>query len=487
MHCAGLIDAAIRSQPSSIGWRIRAAVGAALGIRRTVIDSLELKPLREHWRNKETPPTVWRNTHWFVHKYRENPNWERIHNLSGVYACNAHEISSSIFHRAGVCHFAETATWMDLGLQVLRHIRWSFECATPSATGVRDLLPPVELESLLHFRRNVQPGMEGSPREKADENYRAQIQVTTVVVRPDRLGVTVCILRREGRVEHRSVIVHGEVITDETPRYLEEITIAHSLGVLREWIQQGGPKTLNLDRPVIRTGDYRAVHAMERWCQTGTLNLESAATTGILREIGALKQWAGSGLFIAPLYLPEVLSPEETPWQIRELYTAAEEFRHATEAIMGERWFEDLPKVPLTRAETLQLIRRQMDRDELMVMRQLATLESESATIIVDLKLTREVVQEAFSVLRGDRAAQVTLASILGATRYRIYSHNKRLPTRCGKCKVRQDSFAHMIHCYALEEDVARGDQAVKFLVKMARITKTTPPGLSLPFCRDLL
>ena len=486
MHCADLIDAAIRSQPSSIGWRVRMEVGAALGVRRTVVDSVELKPLRDQWKNKRTPPTVWKNTHWFVHKYRESPDWEKVHNLTSIYACNAHEINSSIFHRVGVCHFAETASWIDLGLQVLRHIRWSYECATPSAMGIRDMLPPRELENLLHFRGDVNSEGDATTTQKTDKRYRVQIQVNTTVVRPDRLGLTVCILRREGRVEHRSIIVHGEVITTENPRYLEEITIAHSLGVLREWVQQGGPKTENLARPIIRTGDYRAVHALERWCQTGTLGLETAATTAILRETEALKHWAQNGLHMRPLYLPEAMTPEETPGQYQELYTAAEEFRHTAESVLGGRWFEDLPKVPLTRAEVQELIREQMDRDELMAMRQLATLESESAVIIVDLELTRGVIQEALGRLREDRAAQVTLASILSATRYRIYSHGRRLPTRCGKCRNAQDSFGHMIRCYALEGEVARGSQAVEFLVKMARVTKTKPPGLSLPFVRDL-
>ena len=239
-----------------------------------------------------------------MHRYRETPNWERVHNLTSIYACNAHEITSSVFHRVGVCHFEETASWLDLGLQVLRHLRWSFECATPCAMGIRDMLPPRELENLLHFSGEWQAETGIDTTRTTNTRYKVLIQVNTVVVRPDRLGVTVCILRREGRVEHRSVIVHGEVITQETPRYLEEITIAHSLGVLREWIHQGGPKTMNLDRPVVRTGDYRAVHALEKWCQTGTLELETAATTAVPRELTALKLWAKNGLHIRPLYLP---------------------------------------------------------------------------------------------------------------------------------------------------------------------------------------
>ena len=97
---------------------------------------------------------------------------------------------------------------------------------------------------------------------------------------------------------------------------------------------------------------------------------------------------------------------------------------------MGGRWFEDLPKVPLTRVETLQLKKNRMDNDELMVMRQLASLGSESPAIIVDPAQTREVITEAFCILREERTAQVTLASVLGATWYRIYNHRRRLPTR---------------------------------------------------------
>ena len=138
-------------------------------------------------------------------------------------------------------------------------------------------------------------------------------------------------------MEHRSVIVRGEVITNDTPRYLEEITLAHALGVLREWTQQGGPKTEKLDRPLIRAGDFNVIRGVERWRQTGTLQLETAATTAILRELAALKLWTRSGVQLKPLYVPEVPVTEDLPGYIKELYTAAEEFRHTTETILGRK------------------------------------------------------------------------------------------------------------------------------------------------------
>ena len=59
-------------------------------------------------------------------------------------------------------------------------------------------------------------------------------------------------------------------------------------------------------------------------------------------------------------------------------------------------------------------------REPLHTLAQLAELESTFANIMTYLKLTRDIVSEAFRVLQDELLAQVTLASIPRATRYQL-------------------------------------------------------------------
>ena len=142
--------------------------------------------------------------------------------------------------------------------------------------------------------------------------------------------------------------------------------------------------------------------------------------------------------------------------------------------------------IPLLREEAKAPVRGQMGADERTVFRHLAQLGSRSARLITDLRITRDVVSEALSILRGGRAAQVTLVSILGATRFRVHYDGRILDTVCEGCRVRKDSFEHMLQRYELTGQLQRGADSEKFLVHMVRGAKLSPPGVSRPFVCDL-
>ena len=112
-----------------------------------------------------------------------------------------------------------------------------------------------------------------------------------------------------------------------------------------------------------------------------------------------------------------------------------------------------------------------------MAMRMLGELHSESAGIMLRLKLTREIIQEALSRLRFKHAEQVNLLSIICGTRYKYYYQDTLLPTQCPnrhnrvrECGV-SDSFNHMLQCYALDRNLRAGMEATDFLVMMAKRT----------------
>ena len=174
------------------------------------------------------------------------------------------------------------------------------------------------------------------------------------------------------------------------------------------------------------------------------------------------------------------------PFQIRELFRTVDEFKKVVIKAMGSKWEEALPRVPLTKEEVKSLLRTRQRRDERKVLGRLAELGSTSAAIITELRLTRETVKEAMRSLQRDRAAQITLATILGATRFRVYHGGRRLATRCSNCRHVEDSFHHLLRCFNLTEDYQTGAQSVDFLTKMAKRAIARSPGTSLPFARDL-
>ena len=187
-----------------------------------------------------------------------------------------------------------------------------------------------------------------------------------------------------------------------------------------------------------------------------------------------------------PFCLPEERPPEEMPFQTRVVFHAAEELRVLAVQALGQTWEAALPRVPLTRGELRELLKARFLKDEQAVLKQLAGLGSQSEGIITALELTRGIIKEALHRLRGDRAAQITLAAIISATRFRIYRHGRPLATRCGNCRVREDSFTHLVVCHSLQNEVQKGAQSVDFLVDMATAAVLTPPGSSVPFVRDL-
>ena len=92
-------------------------------------------------------------------------------------------------------------------------------------------------------------------------------------------------------------------------------------------------------------------------------------------------------------------------------------------------------------------------------------------------------LKEAFAVLRGERQLQVGLAQILGAARFKVLTNGKVYHVKCPKTYCfEKDSFSHMLQCYGLEEEVAKGASAVPFLVKLAKNTALPKGAVRIPY-----
>ena len=78
------------------------------------------------------------------------------------------------------------------------------------------------------------------------------------------------------------------------------------------------------------------------------------------------------------------------------------------------------------------------------------------------------VLQEAFDRIQHERAAQITLVSIIGATRIREHCKGRTQRTVCGGCKVQPDSFEHLSRYYNLTDLLKVGMESTEFLVMLA-------------------
>ena len=77
---------------------------------------------------------------------------------------------------------------------------------------------------------------------------------------------------------------------------------------------------------------------------------------------------------------------------------------------------------------------------------------------------------EAMDRLKDHRTQQVTLLSILAATRFRIITKEGLVPTMCPRPRCgKKDSFWHMIECYRLVSSVECGPYVVPLLLYLAR------------------
>ena len=141
-------------------------------------------------------------------------------------------------------------------------------------------------------------------------------------------------------------------------------------------------------------------------------------------------------------------------------------------------WRTTPPCVPHTQEEIKTVIKNCFRRDERRILDLLGDLDSESASIISFLDLSREAVSEVMDRLKDQRIQQVTLLAILSATRFRTLTKEGLVPTQCPRTGCgRKDSFWHLLECYGLQTSVENGPHVVPFLLYLAqKIPAVTTP-----------
>ena len=141
-----------------------------------------------------------------------------------------------------------------------------------------------------------------------------------------------------------------------------------------------------------------------------------------------------------------------------------------------------MSRTPWTSGDVKGMLEGRMRTDEFATRGHLRANASEPGTILRHVKPTRPEMREAYAILRVNRAAQVSLASLLAATRFKCIFDGNLHPTRCPRWRGREGSFDHMLTRCGLLVGGVRGKTEVIFLVDVARRALTATHGISEPF-----
>ena len=115
------------------------------------------------------------------------------------------------------------------------------------------------------------------------------------------------------------------------------------------------------------------------------------------------------------------------------------------------------------------------------VLRQLALLGSVSAELSVRLELTRLMIKDAHRLLKDSRAGQITLYSMLGATRFKYYQKIALMQVCCHRCRVTMDSYSHTSGRHSMKTEQRAEPESIAFLAALALKVGAAAPGVVPP------
>ena len=116
-----------------------------------------------------------------------------------------------------------------------------------------------------------------------------------------------------------------------------------------------------------------------------------------------------------------------------------------------EEWGPALARLPWNMEETQVHVQHRYREDEAEFLQRLEMVDSHACRIHAKLRLGRAVIKHAMRSLKHTRIRQVTLGSIICATRFRHYDPSGvLLPTFCSVCRAAPDTLEHLLECTGL-------------------------------------
>ena len=276
-------------------------------------------------------------------------------------------------------------------------------------------------------------------------------------------------------IRHCTGRVLGRSIVATRPDYVRDVVVLRALQSLRCWIRTETKEHCITSICVRETRPWSMLSSagLTRECAHLNRRLRRSSWNNLNRGevITSTTDWLRANLSLCPFYLPETLDDEERiDIPTKQILILAEHFRTFVIPAQYGMWLKDHPTIPCPKQEIKLLLEEQQHADERRALDQPQALGSESARIIKELDLTRAVIAEVMNTLKDERNSQVTLFTILSATRFRTFVDKQMHPTVCPRpgCTQR-DSFWHLVDCNKLRTSVDRGADSALFLVHLAR------------------
>ena len=366
------------------------------------------------------------------------------------------------------------------------------ECSKPWSLNAKKALP------IAQNKRKISPGVfhdeitEWNARAyRLDGPKKKKVEVFASPIVTDNLAVLVSIAKKENIIVARQLRVKERIITKEHPLFLGEQAAVLALDVYREYITGLQLEKNELFQPTIYAGTHELVHTLRTWCETGVAKLATATAPDLIRGFQSLEAWLQTKLVLRPQVTPMTTETGvigDLPAICVGAIKMAEEFRRFALPLLGRtQWIRTLPRVPLAKLELREHVSICMRQDELLHIKKLAELGSDSARVICKLKTERPYVREAFRRLKGSHGTQVALATILRGTRFkRPYEGLLLLTERQNKHRRREmrgaeDSSEHLVRCNGLHRHWGTGVDSTEFMVIMARRAVAEVPGINIP------
>ena len=382
--------------------------------------------------------------------------------------------------------FKGTGTWWQVGLQVLTLSGWRPDCAQREWCNVDRAVPP-------HVRASA-PIVVGAPdamrwypdavKEMTDRLLEGDVNVMRVDVEASMhsgYGLSCAYIRwPEGRIHTQGWIV-GEDTRAERSAYMGEVPLAHALRIVREMLTECRLTPAYIR---VRAGSTLSCRYLLRRFNRGRLDLHSAAAAEIVEHCNVLATCLPCPLIINSRPVTTKNKPEQIGQEESRVADALDTTRaRLIKRLLpkeGEEESRGLSRVPWTKEEVHESVDGRYELDEAEAVRWMGEEESSSCSISQELKLDRSIIREALKHLRHSRIAQVTLCSILCATRFKFFSNEGLRPTVCGMCG-QTDSYRHLVRCTEMGQAPTDPEALATYLAAMAERACVANPNLPVP------
>ena len=380
--------------------------------------------------------------------------------------------------------------WTDVALHGLTRIGWRPDCVLPQRLNIGSVLPPIDPKERIIFgtrshMRDLSLGVENASYRSWLAEQPGGLHITSGAFFQHGLGYSATWEKTPQGAIQTDGWIHGyDTWSKQPPCAVLEGSVLHALRRVEDYLRK--PRSTH-PYPLyiaVTAGNQQVLEMFLKWANKGTLELASGMASDIVECIYRLASTLQCTLIMQDLPENFFQSATLTGMQSKDIiYTTAARINKDIGPSIWAQWDEQLARLPWTATETNDLHKAGYMTDEKTAILMLKETGSTACAIYSELRLTRNVIKEAFKALCSGRFQQVTLAGVICATRFKFYDENRKFPVRC---RIRpdcteMDSFDHLLNCARLTIPVGDEGEMLSFLVTMACRATVGNPGYPEP------